>query len=319
MARTGKTQVKRPAFQQIMARFVGAIGLALWASIAFCGAATAQSESTPAGPALWRIADEDTEIYLLGTIHVLPQGLGWQREVITQSLLSADTVYFETSPNDPTSGSTFEFIKAGMAGPGESVHDVLSPEQFKILSDALAEVGLRIDTFKGQKPWLAALMLSVNVLQDSGHYAEFGVETWIERQLDEDETIRSLESGITVANALSAMPMPAQIAMLMDGLEDAEAGDTPDDVESVMLSLKAWLKGRPELIFDLVAADMKTEMPELYDVMFTSRNANWTNKLDQMMRKDEGRIFIAVGAGHLTGPDSVLVMMSERGWTVERL
>lgn len=315
----GKTQVKRPVFQQVGTRFVGAIGLILSVSTVFCGSAYAETPPPQPGPALWRIADDDTELYLLGTIHVLPQGLGWQRDVITENLLSADKVYFETSPNDPTSGSTFEFLKAGMAGPGESVHDVLSAEQFEVLSEALDEVGLRIDTFKGQKPWLAALMLSVNVLEDSGHYAEFGVETWIENQLDGDLTIRSLESGVTVANSLSAMPMEAQIAMLMDGLEDAEADDAPDDVESVMLSLKAWLKGRPELIFDLVAADMKTEMPELYDVMFTSRNAHWTNKLDQMMRKDEGRIFIAVGAGHLTGPDSVLVMMSERGWSVERL
>lgn len=318
MARTGKTQVKRPAFQQNAARFLRALGLTGGLIALAVSGAAAQSEHFETGPALWRIADEDTELYLFGTVHVMPEGLNWQREVIRDALETAEQVYFETSPDDPTSGSSLAFFKAGMAGPGESVHDVLSPEQFTQLSNALKEVGLNINTLKGQKPWLAALMLSVAMLQDTGHYAEFGAETWIQSQLDDTLTIKSLENGVTVANSLSAMPMQVQVDMLLEGLSPPEEGET-DELTNINLALKAWLKGRPDRIFDLVSSEMKSETPVLYDVMFTSRNADWAGKLDAMMTRETGSIFIAVGAGHLTGPDSVLVMMSERGWGVERL
>ena len=37
-------------------------------------------------PALWRVADEDTTIYLFGTIHALPETVEWYRGPIGEAL-----------------------------------------------------------------------------------------------------------------------------------------------------------------------------------------------------------------------------------------
>ena len=37
----------------------------------------AELPSGPEGPALWKVSDEDTTIYLFGTVHVLPSDLVW--------------------------------------------------------------------------------------------------------------------------------------------------------------------------------------------------------------------------------------------------
>jgi len=53
-------------------------------------------------------------------------------------------------------------------------------------------------------------------------------------------------------------------------------------------------------------------------VLLTDRNARWAAQLDDRMDRP-GAVFVAVGAGHLAGADSVQRMLSGRGFTVTRL
>lgn len=322
MARLDKTQVigsTLAQFRRPLSALMCLVGLALSPAPLHAQSLTAAAP----GPAMWRIADEDTEIFLFGTIHVLPPGIDWQRIEVQNVLETADVVFFETSDRDMGSNAYLTFFQAGLAGPGEGIHDVLSDDQFELLSGALSQFGLSIDSFKGQQPWFAALMLSSIAMEMQGHLAEFGVETWIEERLSFSRDVRSLESGLDVANALSDLPVEIQISMLLDGLEDTDTLDnasalTQDAAYVVEASIKAWLKGDTELLYQLVVEEMEVEMPELYDVMFTDRNLNWTNKLDTLMTAETGRFFVAVGSGHLVGPDSVVAMMEARGWEAQR-
>lgn len=297
------------------ALFVAAVILGLiWPA-----ASLAQTAETrpPKGPAIWRIADDDTELFLFGTVHILPPDIHWQRDVVINALNTADIVYFETTDRDNNGGTYFEFLKAGMAGPGESVHEVLSETDFNNLASALEEIGLHIDSFKGQQPWFASLMMSVAVLETQGQYSEYGVESWMEARLADDRDVRSLENGTHVATALSEMSMEAQIDMLMDGLRDT--GEEEEALwPTIDSSLKAWQKGRDDMVYETVILDMETVMPEVYDVLFTRRNADWVIKLDRLMTEETGRIFVAVGSGHLAGPDSVQALLEAEGWTVEQ-
>ena len=202
MARTGKTQVKRRSFQQNEGKYLPVLAALIASFLLAAGCVNAEPLKPSEGPALWRMADEDTEIILFGTVHVMPPGISWRREKIVDAFQAADTIYFETSPDDSSSGSTFAFYRAGLAGPGESVEDVLSEEQFDRLDEAFEEVGLDIDTLKDRKPWLASLIFSVTALEDSGHFSEFGVESWMTEGLSRQQEARSLEDVLTVPNAL---------------------------------------------------------------------------------------------------------------------
>jgi len=63
---------------------------------------------------------------------------------------------------------------------------------------------------------------------------------------------------------------------------------------------------------------MKADYPVLYNVMFKNRNEAWAETLDLEMQ-GSGVDFVAVGAGHLVGEDSVPQMLMERGYKVEVL
>jgi uncharacterized protein YbaP (TraB family) len=65
-------------------------------------------------------------------------------------------------------------------------------------------------------------------------------------------------------------------------------------------------------------AQMRVEYPELYDVILTQRNVRWTETLTQELA-GSGVDFVAVGAAHLVGPESVVAMLAERGIVAERV
>ena len=63
---------------------------------------TAIVATTDADPALWVVKDEDTTIYLFGTVHVLKPGLSWFDEAVKTAFDKSDQLMLEmVLPDDP--------------------------------------------------------------------------------------------------------------------------------------------------------------------------------------------------------------------------
>ena len=58
--------------------------------------------------------------------------------------------------------------------------------------------------------------------------------------------------------------------------------------------------------------------PELRRILMAQRNARWADWIKARMDKP-GTVFIAVGAGHLAGRDSVESMLEAKGLKVKRV
>ncbi|MBK8271550.1 MAG: TraB/GumN family protein [Sphingomonadales bacterium] len=59
-------------------------------------------------------------------------------------------------------------------------------------------------------------------------------------------------------------------------------------------------------------------LPELAQSLLYNRNANWTAWVEKRLQKP-GTVFVAVGAGHLAGPDSVVALLTKEKLKVERV
>ncbi len=317
MAEEGKTQVTSWTFREIRNAVSTCIaGLALSASLLPAKAAPAEvlgdTRFEMSGPAMWLIEDEDTELYLFGSVHALPPELDWQRDELIEVMNTADIIFFETTSRD-SSDDFMAFFRMGIAGPGEALHDVLNEEQLSLLAETLSEVGLDLESFRGQKPWFASLMISFAVMDMQGAAAEDGVENWMERQLAMDRDVRSLEDSLLVASSFSELTTEEQIDMLMDGLGE-------EDMSASMGEnmLRAWMKGNPDGLYRGSFREMSEEQPNVYEIMITRRNTQWAQTLDTLMDEQPGRILVVVGAGHLAGPESVILMMEELGREAEQ-
>ena len=61
------------------------------------------------------------------------------------------------------------------------------------------------------------------------------------------------------------------------------------------------------------------DAPEMYDVLLTNRNKAWVSEIERVLAEETGTVFVAVGAGHLSGRTSVTTLLEAAGHTVDRL
>ena len=98
-------------------------------------------------------------------------------------------------------------------------------------------------------------------------------------------------------------------------------GSTIDELpklESTMATMvDEWAKGDPEALAKEMNDSLK-DSPEVAKVLLVDRNARWAEWVANRM-KSPGTVFIAVGAGHLAGNDSVQAQLAKLGVKAERV
>jgi uncharacterized protein len=304
----------------LRAGLVGVLALAL----AACGEkptveATTEPAAAPAaaakGPALWKIGDADTTIYLFGTVHVLPPELVWRTAQIDKALGESKAIYFETDIN-PNPAELMPVVQGlGMYPASEKLSDRLKPDDRTALAAAAEKLGFPMTVLDRMKPWLAGVTLSEQMITKAGYDVNSGVE----RKLSPDaiaggKEIRKLETVEEQLRVFADLPEPVQVEFLMEGVRQM-------DEESKVLDdmVNGWAKGDTDMLDKIMIEQDLAESPEIYKALLVNRNANWVKKLDELIKTEPGTFFVAVGAAHLIGKDSVIAQLEPVGHKAERL
>ena len=79
------------------------------------------------GPALWQVADDDTTIYLFGTVHALPKDKPWFDSRIERAFTSADELVTEIDVAS-AAASAGALQSAGMLPEGQTLRGLMTPE-----------------------------------------------------------------------------------------------------------------------------------------------------------------------------------------------
>jgi len=298
---------------RILAAGAAAIALAL-SSACVARQASVTDATMPAGavpgPALWQLADEDTTIYLFGTVHVLPKSVAWIDPRIESALTASQELVFELDVEADPAG--MQQVMAGMAAleSEQTLRDLMTPENRMQFEEALASYQIPAASFDRVEPWLAAMTLSIVPLLKAGYNAESGVELALSGR-GTGKTRGALETIEQQIGVFDSMPMDAQLTYLDETVEAIpEVAGTVDEM------VARWLEGDAVSLAALLNEEM--DNPELYRRLLSDRNANWAEWIDTRMDAP-GTVFIAVGAGHLAGKDSVQELLKGRGLTVTRV
>lgn len=272
---------------------------------------TAAAPMAAKGPALWKVADEDTTIYLFGTVHVLPKEIEWYDATIDQALTGSDIIVTEI-PMDKASEAQLQALTMtkGMLPAGTTLRSLLDPEQTVAYEAALAKLGAPPEAFDAFKPWLAGLTLSLLPLMQQGYTPDSGVEKVLLGKAG-DKPQGALETAEFQLGIFDGMEQAAQVTFLM------EAAQGMDEVAPMLNRMVAeWAEGDA----DALAAIMNEGMtdPVVAEALLYSRNANWAEWIDTRL-DTPGTVFIAVGAGHLAGAKSVQDYLAEKGITTMRV
>jgi hypothetical protein len=267
----------------------------------------------PPGPALWRLADADSEIWILGTVHVLPPGLQWRSARIDAAFAAAETVWFE-APTDAAARQEIAGLVTtlGVNPPGVTLSSRLPPAERARLARVARSVKLAPESLERARPSLAALQLSVAMLVAQGADPDSGVESVLGAEAARlGKPVAYFETAAEQMHFLADLPPAAETAFLVATLRQIE-----EEADTADLMDELWVRGDAAQLGHLLNGMIEEAGPEAADALIHRRNAAWAARIDTLMQ-GRGRIFVAVGAAHVAGPRGVPALLRDKGYTVE--
>lgn len=259
---------------------------------------------------MWLVADEDTKIYLLGSMHALPSGTDWDDGKVGAAIGAADELVMELAPG--------ELANAG------AVFQALAPRSTplamdkRLPPDALA--GYRAleangGDFGGDAldDWAVMVLMGQRVAQNAALDPGNGVESRLtERFRAGGKPIGGLETARAQLMLFETLDPATQRALLTRAARGAK--DAAQDVGELTA---AWSRGDVAALEKLINEDVDA-VPAARRAIITDRNHDWMLWTRQRMERP-GTVLMAVGAGHLVGPDGLPALLGEAGYKVTRV
>lgn len=264
-----------------------------------------------ANPALWVVKDADTTIYLFGTIHVLPPDIAWLHGKVKAGFDAADELVIEMiAPEDGSAGRTMLARAIDADGPPLCTKMAATCPAYQV---ALAGLGVPAEAFERMEPWFVATTLSILPLQALGYSAETGVEKALTAAAKAaGKPVGELETFDQQIGYFDSLPEPLQVAFLNSTVEEL-----PRLKDEMAKMVDTWAAGDAERLGAIMNESL-AENPEIAKRLLADRNARWADWIKTRLDRP-GTVFVAVGAGHLAGKDSVQAMLAARGVTTAQV
>lgn len=262
-------------------------------------------------PAIWVLEDDDTTIYLFGTVHILKPGLSWFDEAVREAFDASDELVVEMVEPDPA-----EMIRIvsemAIDQTGKSVRDKLNVEDRANYENALKQLNLPVASFDPMELWFASVNISLVPLVQSGYDSNAGVEKDLTALARSREMkIIGLETPRQQLGFFDNLPQDAQIRFLNFTVDTV--GEMVDGMNNMVAH---WALADTEALAELMNAGLDDKI--LYDTLLVNRNAKWAEWVEERMTKP-GTIFLAVGAGHLAGESSLQEFLSKKGLQAKQI
>ncbi len=266
-----------------------------------------------AEPALWVVTSGGATIHLLGTVHALKSETDWETPKIAAAFAESQEVWLEIEDPNPLA------LKPLMAELGvDRAHPLstkLTAADVTRLDAAAKSAGLPGEAaLEPLRPWAAAALVATMPIIKAGYDPAKGVDQMLKtKAAAAGKPVYGLETAEQQMHFFADLPQATEVELLRSALDEAAEGPA-----MIGALLEAWSKG------DIAALDKdlngltQRKYRDLYGILIVNRNRAWAERIAERLKSGPGVIFIAVGAGHLVGPDSLQRALKQRGISVAR-
>ena len=263
-------------------------------------------------PPVWVVHDQDSDVTLFGSVHLLPQGVDWRPPQLDQALAGANDVWFE-APMDAgsLSAATQTALQHAFLPEGQTLQPMLSAAGRERLAEAAKLVGVQVQQFDRLQPWYAELLISSAMYQEVGVKASDGVEQTLWATVPNTAARHAFETPQEQVGFFADAPLPDQVASLEETLKDLK-----DAKHDYQVLLKAWLAGDLKTLDREVVRPLRKTSPALFARLVDARNARWTESIVGRLH-GSGHTVVVVGMGHLIGPGGLPALLRARGYQVD--
>jgi uncharacterized protein YbaP (TraB family) len=265
-----------------------------------------------AEPALWKVQGPHATVYLFGTVHILKSTTQWRTPKIEEAFTSAGSLWEEVPNADDVAAMQPLLMQLGL-DPAHPLSSQLTDDGKAKLAAFEAAYGLPPQGIEMFRPWLAAMTFSVIPMTKAGYDPKSGVDTVLRTMARaQNKPMMGFETAEQQMHYLADLPQQTQLDYLLFTLGNAEqeTGKLGDLVD-------AWAAGDTAKLEMLLNVGLAKQQPGLYRTLLADRNRAFATKIEQLL-SGEGVTFVAVGAGHLVGPDSIQAALAKDGFQAVR-
>lgn len=260
-------------------------------------------------PALWQVdGPQGQKAWLFGTVHALPRPVNWHSPVLDSALAGSDALVVEIADLDGAKlGKAFAAVSRTPGLP--PLPDRAGIDLRPGLDRLLDEADQSAEDLRPLETWAVALTLASAA--QPADAARNGIDRALIAAAD-GKPVVELEGAAAQFAIFDHLPEAQQRTLLRAVI----AGSAQAAQDSARLA-EAWGKGDMAVIGATTREGFLSD-PGLRQALYTGRNRNWTRQLTAMMA--QGRHpFVAVGAAHLAGDESLPALLAAQGYTVRRV
>lgn len=274
---------------------------------------------------LWTATKDGQTVTLVGTYHLDDPRHAPTLARITPLIGAASTVLVEAGPEeerqlrDHTAKHPQVMILTDTTLP-----ELLPPEDWQHLSDALKMRGIPGFIAAKFQPWYVSMMLAIPPCAMQSSMARDGLDARIIAEASAANIpVRALEPFDTVFHIFENLPMQDQIGMIRQSLA------TEDRAEDFSTTLAdSYFGGETRVIWELMRYESlhmpgitpeqaEADLALMEEAMMNTRNRNWIPVIEAAAAR--GPVLAAFGALHLSGRDGVANLLAQNGWVLSPL
>lgn len=268
----------------------------------------------------WVVEDEDTLIYLLGSIHLgTPDLYPFDKKLVT-AFDESDALLVEANILD-TEALEYYSEKA-MYTDGSTLKDAVAPETYAKLEQVAKLYGLPMDQLTVQKPWMLSSTLSMLAMDDSfgmtpQEMAMHGIDIYflLNAQLQQKPVIE-LEGTRAQVDMFEGLSPEAQEQSLVAVLDSIIHPSEENQSEVLQEWFTSWKQGNVEEFAKSFQA-MEGTSSEFNEMLFGLRDEQMAKKIMNVLEEKEGKYFVVVGSGHFLIDKNIRYHLEKNGYKVK--
>ena len=265
---------------------------------------------------LWEVSGNGLEksSYVFGTIHLIDGDDYFFPDIAKETFAETPRIAFEIDMDEMSDMSAmFSVLQDAFMKDGITLKDLMSDEDYQLVSDHFQKMGLPMMMMERIKPMFLSVLTSGDIdmsSMESGETVSYEMKLYDQAQ-QAGKTVEGLETIDFQMSLFDSIPYEAQAQMLIDGIKMTEEG--ADQFEDMVEIYKQQdIDGMHDMI-----GEEASGIAEYEELLVRKRNENWIPKMKSMMSLQP--TFFAVGAGHLGGPQGVIRLLQSEGYTLTPL
>ena len=277
-------------------------------------------------PAVWQVTDPDSgnSLKMMGTIHLVPESDAiipqYVMDIYNES--NGVAVEYDISKVETDMVVQILYLSYFMLADGTLITDHLSPETYEAAKTFLTETGYYNEAFDNYSAAYWSSLISSAMIMEIEGMSESGVDAFfIDLAKSDGKEVRSIEALETQMEAITFMT---------DELCEYDINSmlslSAEEMEEVFMELyNVWKTGDVEAMAatetdeeNAYPEDIAADYEAYNQKLLYDRNVGMADAVEEYIENGDN-IFYMVGFAHYCGEGSVIDLLEERGYTVDRI